>query len=190
LKFVPPPAWPPNMRIERFSGSGWIQTRRSQLDFMLQLGQRLSQTHHSFEGIYAFKLPPTCAGLPCTVTRRVIAPRFAFQTTPPVGRGQHADRARPVVPLFLRSASRRVRRFLVRHKHQTDPAIQFDAAIANGLCGVNHGRQAALHVRRSASKKILTLDNRLEQVGVLRRNNIVVAAEIECPIFPLADERH
>src|SRR5579863_1431984 len=69
--------------------------------------------------------------------------------------------------------------FFIGDKYQSNAVIPEKARIPQGHRGIDHRRQTALHVRRSASKQIRALYFRLELRAALRRHDIVVTAEIE-----------
>src|SRR5262249_60913770 len=72
--------------------------------------------------------------------------------------------------------------FFIGHKDQAYSTVQMKAALLQGFGGERHRRQTALHVGRTAPEQVVALNAQFGLGRTLRRNNIVMTAEIECAI--------
>ncbi|HLN12885.1 MAG TPA: hypothetical protein VK587_06835, partial [bacterium] len=70
-------------------------------------------------------------------------------------------------------------RFFVRHEHQPDSAGTREPELAQGDGCIDHRGQAGLHVRSSSAEQVDAGDRRLKLRAVLRRNHVVMAAEVD-----------
>src|SRR5580704_12721810 len=68
--------------------------------------------------------------------------------------------------------------FIGYQRDSYTPGFKQPFIACRGRC-MNHRRQAALHVRRATAEQICAFDTWLELIAALRRNNIVVTAEIK-----------
>jgi hypothetical protein len=113
------------------------------------------------------------------VARNEMAPRFAFQMTPPVGSGVSIPTASFASnPRASKSRDPRGPAVSSSGTH-SDPAGFKKAFITRRSGSVNHCDQPAFHVGRAATEQVYALDPRLKLVAALRRNYIIMTTEIE-----------
>ena len=110
----------------------------------------------------------------------MIAPRFAFQTTPLVGSGgQHGDGVLPQAtdPVQVGRAAPAAG-LLVGDETHADAAPERNPQALQQGDGIDHAREGGLHVRRSPSVEaaVPLLGNEL--CGVLGRHHVVMPVEI------------
>ena len=69
--------------------------------------------------------------------------------------------------------------FLIRHQAQADAAPQGYLQLLEQVRGVDHGRQARLHVGRAAAVEASVPDNGVELLTALRGHHVVVPVEVQ-----------